>query len=140
MLPEIPEKFYGKYKLATSENFDSFLKEIGVGLMKRKLANTTYPTVEFFKDQNENLIFKSHTVIKTSETRFKLGEEFDEDRLDGKRVKSVVEFVDGNQLIQTQRDGDMEIKYIREFNGDQIKVTSIANDVKCLRIYQRVPE
>mgnify|MGYP000409716064 FL=1 len=55
--------------------------------MKRKLANTTYPTVEFFKDQNENLIFKSHTVIKTSETRFKLGEEFDEDRLDGKRVK-----------------------------------------------------
>ena len=29
MLPEIPEKFYGKYKLATSENFDSFLKEIG---------------------------------------------------------------------------------------------------------------
>ncbi|KAH7640603.1 fatty acid-binding protein [Dermatophagoides farinae] len=140
MLQAIPENFYGKYKLATSENFDNFLKEIGVGLVKRKLANTTYPTVEFIKDQNDSLIFKSHTVIKTSETKFKLGEEFDEDRLDGKRVKSVVEFVGGNQLIQTQRDGDMEIKYIREFNGEQIKVTSIANDVKCLRVYQRVAE
>ncbi|OTF76976.1 Group 13 mite allergen-like protein (Lipocalin), partial [Euroglyphus maynei] len=124
MLQNIPEKFYGKYKLATSENFDNFLKEIGVGLMKRKLANTTYPSVEFFKDDNDNLIFKSHTVIKTSETKFKLGEEFDEDRLDGKRVKSVVEFVDGNQLVQTQRDGEMEIKYIREFDGEQIKVVS----------------
>lgn len=58
-----------------------------MGLVKRKLANTTYPTVEFIKDQNDSLIFKSHTVIKTSETKFKLGEEFDEDRLDGKRVK-----------------------------------------------------
>lgn len=70
----------------------------------------------------------------------------------------------------------MEIKYIREFDGEQIKVvsyclspifmldfpsnnrllsfenmfvinpsinhkqTSIANDVKCLRVYKRVPE
>lgn len=29
MLQAIPENFYGKYKLATSENFDNFLKEIG---------------------------------------------------------------------------------------------------------------
>lgn len=55
--------------------------------MKRKLADNSYPTVEFTKDENENFIFKSITVIKTSETRFRLGEEFDEDRLDGKRVK-----------------------------------------------------
>ena len=60
---------------------------LGIGLMKRKLANSTYPTVEFTKDENDNFIFKSHTIIKTSETRFRLGEEFDEDRLDGKRVK-----------------------------------------------------
>ena len=55
--------------------------------MKRKLATTSYPTVEFAKDENDNFVFKSHTIIKTSETKFRLGEEFDEDRLDGKRVK-----------------------------------------------------
>lgn len=65
----------------------------GIGLVKRKLANSSYPTVEFTKDENDNFIFKSHTIIKTSETRFRLGEEFDEDRLDGKRVKVSVESV-----------------------------------------------
>ncbi|KAI7695306.1 hypothetical protein SSS_06260 [Sarcoptes scabiei] len=86
----IPNNFFGKYKLFTSENFDNFLKEIGIGLLKRKLANSTYPTVEFLQDaNNDELIYKSHTIIKTSETKFKLGQEFDEDRLDGKRVKSL---------------------------------------------------
>lgn len=138
-MAEVPQEFFGKYKLATSDNFDAFLKEIGVGMMKRKLAQTSSPTVEFLKDENGNYIFKSYTPIKNSETRFKLGEEFEEDRLDGKKCKSVIEFSDGNRFTQTQRDGSMEIKYIREFTGDEINVTSIANDVKCFRVYKRVP-
>jgi len=142
MAPEpapVPSSFFGRYKLSTSENFDGFLREIGVGLMKRKLANNSYPTVEFNKDENDNFIFKSHTIIKSSETRFRLGEEFDEDRLDGKRVKSLV-VAEGNKFIQTQRDGEQEIKYIREFGNDEIRVTSIVNNVTCLRIYKRIPE
>lgn len=90
-------------------------------MLKRKLANSSYPTIEFFKDDNEEYTLKSHTIIKTSETKFKLNEEFDEDRLDGKRVKSVI-VQDGNKFIQTQKDGNMEIKYIRDFCGDTIKV------------------
>ncbi|KAI2809172.1 Lipocalin / cytosolic fatty-acid binding protein [Blomia tropicalis] len=174
----------------------------GIGLVKRKLANSSYPTVEFTKDENDNFIFKSHTIIKTSETRFRLGEEFDEDRLDGKRVKSMVvadgvglvkrklanttyptlditkdesdyisikttapfrtqttrfkvgeefdeERMDGkvvkslvtaqdNVYTQIQRDADLEIKYVREFTGDQIKVTSTANGISCYRVYKRI--
>jgi len=135
----VPASFFGRYKLSTSENFDTFLREIGVGLMKRKLADSSYPTVEFHKDENDNFIFKSHTIIKSTETRFRLGEEFDEDRLDGKKVKSLV-VAEGNKFIQIQRDGDQEIKYIREFGNDEIRVTSIVNNVTCLRIYKRIPE
>lgn len=42
-----------------------------------------------------------------------------------------MEMVNGNQLIQTQRDGDQVIKYIREFDGEQIKVVC-----NCLNIFQ----
>lgn len=100
------------------------LSPIGIGLLKRKLANTSYPTIEFFKDENDVFTLRSHTVIKTSETSFRLNEEFEEDRLDGKRVKSVVVH-DGNKYIQTQKDGDLEIKYIREVLDDQIRVVSL---------------
>lgn len=38
--------FVGNYKLTKSENFDEFLKEMGVGMIKRKLANSTSPELE----------------------------------------------------------------------------------------------
>ena len=36
---------------------------------------------------------------------------------------------EGNKFIQTQRDGEMEIKYIREFGNDQIRVVSSQSNI-----------
>lgn len=109
-------------KLSTKSNIFSF-SHTGIGLLKRKLANTSYPTIEFFKDDTDLYTMRSHTIIKTSDTKFRLNEEFDEERLDGKMVKSLV-VADGNKFIQTQRDGNLEIKYIREMTDDEIRVVS----------------
>ncbi len=76
----------GKYKLKSSENFDAFLKEIGVGLVTRKLANAASPSLEITVD-GEYTSLKAVAPFKTQTTRFKLGEEFDEERMDGKKVK-----------------------------------------------------
>lgn len=55
------------------------------------MANTSYPTVELVKGDSEGeYVFKSQTVIKNSETKFKLGVEFEEERLDGKMVKVII--------------------------------------------------
>ena len=35
----------GRYRMTSSENFDEFMKALGVGLMKRKLANSVTPVV-----------------------------------------------------------------------------------------------
>ena len=35
----------GRYKMTSSEGFDEFMKALGVGLMKRKLANSVTPVV-----------------------------------------------------------------------------------------------
>jgi len=131
------EQFFGKFKLETSENFDAFLKEIGINLIKRKLANMAYPTLDITKDENDYVTIKTISPFKTHVNRFRVGEEFDEERIDGKVVKSIVNN-EGNTFIQTQKDEDLTIKYIREFTGDQIKVTSIANNVQCFRVYKRI--
>ncbi|KAJ6223913.1 hypothetical protein RDWZM_002458 [Blomia tropicalis] len=128
---------FGKYKLATSENFDPFLKEIGVSLVTRKLANAASPSLDVSQDDEGFYVIKATAPFKTQTTKFKLGEEFDEERMDGKKVKSIVT-AEGNTYTQIQKDKDLEIKYIREFTGDEIKVTSICNNVSCLRVYKRV--
>ncbi len=52
-------------------------------------------------------------------------------------LQSVVT-AEGNVFTQIQKDKDLEIKYVREFTDDEIKVTSICNGVSCLRIYGKI--
>ena len=113
----------GKYKLASSDNFDAFLKEIGIGLVTRKMANAASPSLEISQEEDGHIVLKAIAPFRTQTTCFKPGLEFDEERMDGKKVKSIVT-IDGNTYTQIQRDGDLEIKYIREFVGDEIKVVS----------------
>ncbi|XP_054158608.1 fatty acid-binding protein-like [Oppia nitens] len=129
-------EFAGKWKLDKSDNFDNFLKELGINFMMRKMAGTASPTVEISRD-GDSFTFKTITSIKTSSVTFTLGQEFEEERLDGKKVKSVMT-LDGNKLIQTQVDNGKEVKYVREFNGDVLTVTSTANGVVCVRVYKRL--
>lgn len=133
----VKDSYLGRFKLATSENFDGFLREIGIGMIKRKLANASYPVLDITRDENNNITITTSAPFTRATTTFKLNEEFDEQRLDGKVVKSTVE-QQGNKFIQTQTDGSLVIKYIREFAGDEIRVTSIANDVSCFRVYKRM--
>jgi fatty acid-binding protein 3 len=127
--------FTGKYKLTSSENFDEFLKELGVNFVMRNLAKTSTPTVEITKD-GDQYSMKTITAIKTSEIKFELGKEFEEDRMDGKKVKTVVN-VDGNKLIQTQF-GDKEVKIVREFNDKELKVVCTVGSVVSTRVYNKL--
>ncbi|CAG2178668.1 unnamed protein product, partial [Oppiella nova] len=88
----------------------------------RKLANSTSPTLEITRNGDE-FVFKTVSTVKTSTMTFTLGKEFEEERLDGKKVKSVIT-VEGNKLIQTQKDGDKEVTYVREFSGDTLTAVS----------------
>ena len=88
----------------------------------RNLAKTSTPTVEITKDGDQYSL-KTVTAIKTSEIKFELGKEFEEDRMDGKKVKTVVN-AEGNKLIQTQF-GDKEVKIVREFNDKELKVVCL---------------
>ncbi|XP_035224707.1 fatty acid-binding protein-like [Stegodyphus dumicola] len=123
----------GSYKLVSSENFGEFLKEIGVSMVTRKLAENSKPTVEIKQEGDEYLI--KTIAFKNSEIRFKLGQEFEEKRLDGNTVKTVVNLVDG-KLVQKQF-GDKEVTITREVEGDTLKVVCQSGDVVSTRAYKR---
>ncbi|KAI5633494.1 lipocalin / cytosolic fatty-acid binding protein family domain-containing protein [Phthorimaea operculella] len=124
-----------KYKMISSENFDEFMKAIGVGLITRKAANAVTPTVELKKDGDTYNLVTSST-FKTTEMKFKPGEEFDEDRADGAKVKSVVT-IEGTKLKQVQKAADgTEVIYEREFGPEEMKAVMTAKDVTCTRVYK----
>merc|ERR1711874_573941 len=72
----------GTFKLTQSENFEEFMKVLGVGLVTRKLGNKSSPTVTITEEAGE-FTFKQESLVKTSEIKFKLGQEFDELTADG---------------------------------------------------------
>ncbi|KAF7493619.1 Fatty acid-binding protein [Sarcoptes scabiei] len=125
----------GKYKLEKSENFDLFLDKLGVGFMVKTAAKTLKPTFEVAID-GDYYIFRSLSTFKNTEIKFKCGEEFEEDRADGKRVKTVINKEGDNKFVQTQF-GDKEVKIIREFNGDEVTVTASCDGVTSVRVYKR---
>lgn len=127
-------EFLGKkYKLYNSENFDEFMKALGVGLMTRKMGSTVSPVVELTED-NGLYTLKTTSTFKNSEIKFKLGEEFDEETVDGRKVKSVCT-LEGNKLIQMQK-GEKQSTIEREFTAAEMKAIMKVDDIVCTRVYK----
>ncbi|XP_061399577.1 probable fatty acid-binding protein [Musca vetustissima] len=124
-----------KYKLDKSENFDEYMKELGVGMVLRKMGNTVTPTVEL-KKEGDMYTFTTTSTFKTSSISFKLGEEFDEETLDGRKVKSVCT-MEGNTLTQEQK-GDKPSTIVREFSDSELITTLTIGDVKSVRVYKAI--
>lgn len=122
-----------KYKLASSENFEEIMKALGVGLVVRKMGNAASPVIELTQNGDEYTL-TSQSTFKNSTITFKLGEEFEEETPDGRKVKSLIT-QDGNKLIHIQK-GDKETKIIREFSEDEVKMTLTVDDIVCTRIYK----
>jgi len=124
-----------KYKLETSENFDEFMKEIGVGLITRKVGNSVSPVVELNKEGDE-YILTSNSTFKNVVTKFKPGEEFDQETPDGRKVKATIT-VEGNTLKEVQKGDDGKLTTIdRTWTDDEIKMVMSAGDITATRIYK----
>ncbi|XP_066590523.1 sodium/calcium exchanger regulatory protein 1 isoform X1 [Prorops nasuta] len=126
--------FLGKrYKLLNSENFDEYMKALGVGLVTRKMGSTVSPVVEL-TESDGTYTLKTSSTFKNSEIKFKLGEEFDEETPDGRKVKSVCT-LEGNKLVQVQK-GEKETTIEREFTPTEMKAIMKVDDVVCTRVYK----
>ena len=127
-------EFLGKkYKLFNSENFDEFMKALGVSLLTRKMGSSVSPVVEL-TENNGLYTLKTTSPFKNSEIKFKLGEEFDEETPDGRKVKCVCT-LDGNKLVQIQK-GEKQTTIEREFTPTEMKAIMKVDDVVCTRVYK----
>lgn len=127
--------FTGQYELVSSENFDEFLTELGIGYFTR-LAATRASSKYIITKDNDYYTLKTVSTFGESSITFKSGVSFKEDRMDGETVDSVIN-VKGNKWIQKQT-GAGEVTIIREFSPEEVVVTSIINEVASVRKYKKI--
>ncbi|XP_034444951.1 cellular retinoic acid-binding protein 1a [Hippoglossus hippoglossus] len=133
--------FAGTWKMKRSEKFDELLKALGVNAMLRKVAvaAASNPHVEIRQD-GEQFYIKTSTTVRTTEINFHIGQEFDEETVDGRKCKSLATWESENKIHcqQTLVDGNgPKTFWTRELNEDELKLTFGADDVVCTRVYAR---
>ena len=121
------EAFKGKFVLVSAEQYDQFLKAIGVGFLLRKAIPCFTPEITITEVEGGLWKVKTSTIFKTFEIEFKLNEEFDETTPDGREVKSVVTVEDGilvwvetgkkEGVASTKTVGKMEEEDLLVFNS-----------------------
>jgi len=129
------DAFVGTWNLKESENFDEYMKALGVGFAMRQVATKTKPTT-IIEVAGDTVTVKTQSTFKNTEINFKLGEEFDETTADGRKVKSVVT-IDGAKLVHVQKWEEKETSLTREVTGDNLTLTLTLGDCVSTRHYVR---
>ncbi|XP_004643155.1 fatty acid-binding protein 12 [Octodon degus] len=126
----------GTWKSISCENFEKYMKELGIGRASRKLGCLAKPTVTISSD-GEVVTIKTKSIFKNNEISFKLGEEFEETTPGGHKTKSTIT-LDSDSLVQVQDWDGKEATIRRRLMDGQMVVESSVNNVICTRIYERM--
>jgi len=130
-------RYAGNWKMDKSENFDEFMKAVGVGLVMRKMGNSAKPSQHITID-GDQWTLKTTSTFKNTEIKFKIGEQFDETTADGRKVKTVMSLEGDNKLVQTQEHKEHPAVMTRELTDDNSMVMSCeAKGVVARRYYVR---
>uniref|UniRef100_A0A4X1TN06 Cytosolic fatty-acid binding proteins domain-containing protein n=1 Tax=Sus scrofa TaxID=9823 RepID=A0A4X1TN06_PIG len=119
------EAFCATWKLTDSQNFDEYMKALGVGFATRQVGNVTKPTV-IISQEGDKVVIRTQSTFKNTEISFHLGEEFDETTADDRNCKSVVS-LDGDKLVHVQKWDGKETNFVREIKDGKMVMVSKSN-------------
>ncbi|XP_017281967.1 fatty acid binding protein 4b [Kryptolebias marmoratus] len=131
------ERFYGTWKLNDSENFDDYLKEVGVLLPMRLMASASKPTLEVKEEAGGMISVKASSTFSKVELKFKLGEECEDNTADGRKAKSTFTYEDG-KLVQKQAWDGKTTTLVREIQNGELLTTCEMNGVVSVRKYMKI--
>ncbi|XP_005993192.1 fatty acid-binding protein, heart [Latimeria chalumnae] len=129
------DAFAGTWDLTNSENFDHYMEALDVGFITRQAAVKLKPTTIISVD-GDVITVKTKSMLKTTEIKFKLGQEFDEATADDRKCKSIVT-LDGNKLVHVQKWDGKETSLVREIQDGKLILTLTIGDIVSVRTYEK---
>ncbi|XP_057689176.1 fatty acid binding protein 4b [Corythoichthys intestinalis] len=130
------EQFVGTWKLAASDNFDEYMKALGVGFATRQVGNMAKPNLVISVDEAGFITMRSESTFKTKEIKFKLNEEFDETTADDRQTKTIITLENG-KLVQKQAWDGKSTTLEREIQDGKLTAKCIMGDVVAMRTYEK---
>ncbi|KAG8512950.1 Fatty acid-binding protein, liver [Galemys pyrenaicus] len=112
--------FSGKYQLQSQENFEAFMKAVGLPdelIQKGKDIKGVSEVVQTGKHFKLTITTGSKVIYN----EFTLGEECEMETMTGEKVKAVVQMEGDNKLVTSFKG----IKSITELNGDTVTHVSL---------------
>ena len=91
----------GTFTQTSAEGYENVLKALNVGFMLRQAALASTPIMTISEAGGRWSII-TKTSMKSLETNFRLGEEFEEVTTDGRKCKTTV-IMEGNKMITNQK-------------------------------------
>uniref|UniRef100_A0A4W5K8K1 Fatty acid-binding protein, liver n=1 Tax=Hucho hucho TaxID=62062 RepID=A0A4W5K8K1_9TELE len=124
--------FTGKYQLESQENFEPFMKAIGLpdDLIQKGKDIKSVSEIEQNGDHFKVTVTTGTKVLVNS---FTVGQEAELETMTGEKIKSMVNLV-GNKLMASLNG----IESVTEFNGDTIIATMTLGPIVYKRISKRI--
>ncbi|XP_078534812.1 fatty acid-binding protein, liver [Lissotriton helveticus] len=125
--------FSGKYELQSQENFEPFMKAIGLPdemIQKGKDIKSTSEIEQSGKSFKVTVTTGSKVLVN----EFTLGEEAELETLTGEKVKSIVKLEGDNRLVTNLKS----ISSVTELSGDILTHILTLGDLTYKRISKRI--
>ncbi|NXC99862.1 FABPL protein, partial [Certhia familiaris] len=125
--------FAGKYELQYQENFEPFMKALGLPddeIQKGK----DLKSISEIEQNGKKFKVTVTTGSKVVKNEFTIGEESEVVMLNGEKAKVVVQ-MEGNNKLVTEVKG---MKSVTELNGDTITYTMTMGDLTFKRVSKRI--
>ncbi|XP_078422417.1 fatty acid-binding protein, brain-like [Cetorhinus maximus] len=129
------EPFLGTWKLVDTQNFDNYMRELGVDFATRQVGNVTKPTTIIRLD-GDNVIIQTKSTYRNTEVIFQLDKPFNEHTIDNRDCKTVVS-LEGEKLVQLQKWDEKQATLTREIKDEKLILTLTLNDVVSVHTYER---
>ncbi|XP_022047339.1 fatty acid-binding protein, intestinal-like [Acanthochromis polyacanthus] len=129
--------FNGTWKVDRSENYDKFMEQMGVNLMKRKLAE--HDNLKITIEQNgDKFHVKESSTFRSKEIDFTLGVQFEYDLADGTELAGAWE-MEGDMLKGkfTRKDNGKALTTTRTLVGGEMVQSYSYEGVEARRIFKK---
>nr|XP_022340035.1 fatty acid-binding protein homolog 5-like isoform X2 [Crassostrea virginica] len=135
-------KVLGHWKLFSSDDkWDEYMRTLGINFVLRKVGNSI-TSYEEMKQNGDQWELNITSTFKNAHLKFKLGEEFDETTLDGRKCKSTF-VIEGEDLVHYQKGikpGEVDSKITRTRVDDEtmtITLEAIGKDLTTVRTFKK---
>ncbi|XP_067862951.1 fatty acid-binding protein, heart [Heptranchias perlo] len=129
------EEFTGSWRLIDSQNFDNYMRELGVSFATRQVGNVIKPTT-VIKLDGDKVTLQTVSTFRNTEINFELDKQFNEHTVDDRECKTIVS-LEGGKLVQVQKWDGKQTTLIREIKDDKLLLTLTFNDVVSVRTYEK---